>query len=99
MSNNDKDKESEMKLSRDIKESLDSLQSNVIDLAKNLREAGADRANMAADYMRDRADDLKDMGAEALKKTEKTIKASPGRSVAIAFAAGILTSLLLGRKR
>lgn len=99
MSNDDKNKEAEMKLSRDIKDSLDTLQSNVIDLAQNIRAVSADKANMAADFARDRADDLKDMGADALKKTEKSIKASPGRSVAIAFAAGILTSLLLGRRK
>lgn len=90
-----KNSEAEIK---EIRESVDSLKTNVVGLARNLKDISAERAHAAADYVRDQVDGLKVSGAQTLEKAESTIKARPARSVALAFASGIVVSYLLGRK-
>ncbi len=98
MSIQDKAREAELKLSRDIRDSLESLQSNVIGLAHNIKAVGTDKLHDATGYVQDRVEDVKTFGSDTLYKTERRIKAKPGQSVAMAFAAGLLVSFLLGRK-
>jgi len=74
------------------------LKENVVGLARSLKETSVDKAHVAADYVNNRVEDLKYSGADALKKIETRIKEKPSQSVAIAFAAGILASFLLGRR-
>jgi ElaB/YqjD/DUF883 family membrane-anchored ribosome-binding protein len=83
---------------KDIRKDIDSLKSNVVGLARHLRDIGADKAQVVASSVRDQADVLKATGAEALDKAEDKVRAAPAQSVAIAFAAGILASYLLGRR-
>lgn len=89
------------RLAKAGKESLSDIQDikeNVVGLARNIRETSTDKAHVAVDYVRDRIEDLKDQGTDAVLKVEKRIKAKPGQSVAIAFTAGLLASYLLGRR-
>ena len=71
---------------------------NIAGLAHNLKETSSDQAHVAADYVRDRMEDLRCSGTNTLTKIETSIKRKPAQSVAIAFTAGLLASFLLGRR-
>ncbi len=77
------------------------LKTNVVGLARNIKDTGVDKARVAADYVvesvTESVEELKDASAQNLKKVESRIKGKPGQSVAIAFAAGFLASFLFGR--
>jgi ElaB/YqjD/DUF883 family membrane-anchored ribosome-binding protein len=83
---------------REIKESVESLKSNVVGLARNVKDIGTTQAHVAADFVRDQADAIKDAGADAIVKAEERIKAQPRKSVAFAFVAGAIASYLFGRR-
>lgn len=108
MANHEKDKNQFTKTPRaqeisipmdEIKDDLNSLTSNVVGLAKNIKDLGADKARLAGDYIRTGIEEVKASSAEALEKTEDLIKSKPRQSMAIAFAAGLLTSYLLARRK
>ena len=82
----------------DIRKDLSSLQSDVAVLASNVKKAGSDKVHEAVNYINDQVDTIKETGAGALGKIEENIKAKPGQSITIAFAAGLLVSYLLGRR-
>jgi ElaB/YqjD/DUF883 family membrane-anchored ribosome-binding protein len=84
--------------SDDIRRDLNSLQSDVVILASDIKKVGATQARAAVDYVTERVDTLKATGNDALVKIEDGIKSKPGQSVTIAFAAGLLVSFLLGRR-
>ncbi len=77
---------------------IQEIKKNVLGLAHNIKETSAEKAHEASGYMQDRMDDAMDSGADTLEKLERRIKAKPGQSIAIAFAAGILANFLLGRR-
>ena len=83
----------------DIKEDMTSLSANVISLAQTIKTLGSEKAHAAAEFVRDRADDVKAYGDDALERLEDGIKENPRKSIAGAFAAGLLTSYLLGRRK
>ena len=82
----------------DIRKDLSSLQSDVAVLASTAKKVGSDKVHEAVSYVNDQVDTLKETGANALGKIEEGIKAKPGQSITIAFAAGLLVSYLLGRR-
>jgi ElaB/YqjD/DUF883 family membrane-anchored ribosome-binding protein len=82
----------------DVKKDLNNLKSDVAGIAGDIKKAGVDRAADAASYVSKNLDGLKSTGSDALVRIEEQVKARPGQSIAIAFIAGALTSLLLGRK-
>lgn len=86
------------KIDKETFSGIGDFKENVVGLARDIRDASADKAHDAADYVRDRMDDLKTSGTDAVEKIEKRIQSKPGQSVAIAFVAGIVTSLLFGRR-
>ena len=86
------------RLEKGFTHEIEDIKENIVGLARNIRDVSAHKAHDAADYVYDRVDDLKSTGAEAMNKVETRIKAKPGQSVAIAFVAGMLTSLLFGRR-
>ena len=98
----DEAKESEHKpektKSHHAKSEIEDIKENVVGLARNIRDVSTDKAHDAADYVRDRMDDVKATGTDTLNKIEKRIKAKPGQSVAIAFVTGLLASFLFGRR-
>jgi ElaB/YqjD/DUF883 family membrane-anchored ribosome-binding protein len=101
MSTYDETRDTDRKASKDNKELLleaQNIKENVVGLARNIRDTSTDRVHVAADYVRDRVEDLKGSGADALDKIETRIKAKPAQSIAIAFGAGLLASFLLGRR-
>ncbi|MDP2206792.1 MAG: hypothetical protein Q8K65_10860 [Alphaproteobacteria bacterium] len=70
--------------------------------AKHLTRDGKaiinDGAHVTADYIRELTESLKKSGRRTLEKTEAHIQDKPGQSIAIAFAAGMVASLLFGRR-
>lgn len=101
MSSYDETKETELKLKKNMAhmttEARD-LKENVVELARNVRDASADKAHVFTDYLRDRASEMKASGINSLEKIEGRIRSKPGQSIAIAFTAGLLASYLLGRR-
>lgn len=82
----------------EIKQDIDSLKSNVVELTRHVKSEGRIQARKLGDIAMDRLTDLKKSAQLEYLKAEKQIKAKPGQSIAIAFAAGLVTSFLLGRR-
>ena len=83
---------------RDASETVDALQENVVGLVQHAKDVGNNKAQQVADYVQEQADNLRLSSTNALARVEDRIRAKPGQSVGIAFAAGILASFLLGRR-
>jgi len=83
----------------EIKEDLDSLKDNVVAVTKHVQKDGIEQANELGQIAKDRIDEIQARSKIEAKKIEKQVKAKPAQSVALAFAGGILASLLFrGRK-
>lgn len=81
-----------------LRNDLDTIKQDVSTLAQHALEAGSKNAALLRDEATERFDDLKDAGRKNLARVEKRIREKPGQSLAIAFAGGVLLSLLFGRK-
>lgn len=79
-------------------ETKQDVKENIVGLAQHAKDVGSDTAHQASDYMRTQAENLKISGADVLYRVENRIRTRPGQSVGIAFAAGILASILLRRR-
>ncbi len=82
----------------DIREDLNSLKTNVVELTKHLKKDGVAKADTVKDAAIDRYEDIAQSGKERVKDIERRVKQKPAESIAIAFAAGLVTSFLLGRR-
>lgn len=82
----------------DIREDLDSLKNNVVELTQHLRRDGSVRSQELRSAIMDQFALFQQSGRDQYKNVEKRIKAQPGKSIAIAFAAGLAASLLLRRR-
>ena len=83
----------------EIKGDIASLKSNVVELTRHMQENGADKTHEMAQTARKRLAALQKTGKQELQKMEKQVKAKPAQSLAVAFAAGLVTSFLLSRGR
>ncbi|WP_334129701.1 DUF883 family protein [Sneathiella sp.] len=83
----------------ELKEDLASLKTHVSELAAMLKRDSIDEADRLSAKAREKLDELKGRGQEGLYHIEDHIRQKPGQSVAIAFAAGFLASLLLRNHR
>lgn len=88
----------EARLKRDASDAVDVIQENVVGLVQHAKDVGNEKAHQVADYVHERADNLRLSGTDALARVEDRIRSKPGQSVGIAFAAGILASFILGRR-
>ncbi len=82
----------------DIREDISSLKSNIVELTKHLKNDAKSEAKDLKETTLNQIDQLKDSGANQYHQIEKQVKANPGQSVAIAFAAGVVASLLMNRR-
>lgn len=82
----------------DIRHDLDSLKTNVVELTKRITAQGTVQAEHLKDAAYTRLTHLGEESLTQFKHLEDQIRAKPGQSVAIAFAAGVVASLLLGRR-
>jgi ElaB/YqjD/DUF883 family membrane-anchored ribosome-binding protein len=74
------------------------LKNDVKDISRDSKAIINDGAHVTADYIRELTESLKKSGRHTLEKTEARIQDKPGQSIAIAFAAGMVASLLFGRR-
>lgn len=81
----------------EIKQDIDSLKSNVVELTRHVQSEGRFQAGKISELAAQRLTDLKKSAQLEYLKVEKAVKAKPGQSVAIAFGAGLLVSFLLRR--
>ena len=86
------------RLKQDASDAVDTIQENVVGLVQHAKDVGHDKAHQVADYVHAQADNIRLSGADALTRVEDRIRAKPGQSVGLAFAAGILASFLLSRR-
>lgn len=80
-----------------IREDLDSLKSNIVELTKHIAADGNEQAQELKERALDQIAALQNTGLKQYKSFEKSVKSNPGQSVAMAFAAGLALSLLLRR--
>jgi ElaB/YqjD/DUF883 family membrane-anchored ribosome-binding protein len=86
------------KKEKELLRNVNDIKENVVNLAQNLKDVGRERATVAADYVRDQVENIKETSAEAMEEVEERIKSRPAQSLAIAFAAGALMSYLFSRR-
>lgn len=74
------------------------LKNDAQDLAKDSKDLADKSAHATANYFHDLTQNIKKTSLATIRKTEMHIQEKPGQSVAIAFATGVIASILLGRK-
>ena len=82
----------------EIREDLNSLKSNVVELTKHVRNDSVVHTTELKNILMGRLKGFQDSGQQQIKNVEKRIIAKPAKSVVIAFAAGLATSMLLRRR-
>lgn len=82
-----------------IRQDLESLKTNVVELGEHVQAKGKDEADRLGDMALERFSKLKRSAADEYHKAEKQVKAKPGQSIAIAFAAGLIASALFRSRR
>lgn len=83
----------------EIKEDLNSLKDNVIALTQHIQKDGKVQAEEVGEEAKKRLTLVRARGKQEMKKLERQVKAKPGQSMAIAFAAGLAASALLRGRR
>ena len=84
---------------QDIREDLESLKHNVIELTRHLQSDGTLVAEKIAKRAKLRAVELKDAGRDELERLEDRVRDYPSQSIAVAFLAGVVASFLFGGRR
>lgn len=82
----------------DIKEDINALKSNTIELAKHVREASSHKAEDMTEAASKGYKALTAQGKKQFKNMESKIKEKPLQSIAIAFIAGLIFDALLKRR-
>jgi len=82
----------------DIREDLSSLKDNTVKLSRHIKEDGMEQASEVGRSVSRQAHDLMENGEKNMKVLERKISEKPMQSIAIAFGAGLLASVLLGRR-
>ena len=82
----------------EIKEDLASLKGNVSDLARHAGQDTKAQAEVVKKGFFESLTQLKIFGKNQAHEVEDIVKEHPAKSVAAAFAAGLVTSVIFGRK-
>lgn len=83
----------------DIKNDLQSLKSNVVALTQHLKANGAEHLVDFEGRAAKTAKKLKVEGSRRYKEVEDHVRENPGQAMMVAFAGGVLASLLLSARR
>jgi len=81
-----------------LRQDLNALKKDAKDLKNDAITIGSEQAQKASAYAREQLQEAKSHASATYEKTEAFVKQNPGQSVAIAFLAGALASLILGRR-
>ncbi len=82
----------------DIRDDLNSLRSNVVELTKHIKEDKLVQTQELNTRFKDRWTKFQASGQEQYKNVEKRVKEKPAQSMAVAFAAGLAASIILRRR-
>lgn len=82
----------------DIKQDLDSLRSNVVQLTRHLKHDGAAKAADVKERLKDGMGELRAKSEERLHDLEEKVRENPRNSILLAFGAGVLANILLRRR-
>lgn len=80
-----------------IKQDIETLKSDTIELAKHIKSDSSAKVDEMKEMANDRIHVMTEQGKEQLKNVEKTVKKKPLQSLAIAFATGLAVSALMKR--
>ncbi len=83
---------------KDIKQDINSLKDNVVQLTKTLSMNSESRLEDLKATMKENLDVVKDQTSEKYDLVKDAVKEKPAQSIGLAFAAGIAISYLLSRK-
>lgn len=83
----------------EIRDDLDSLKNNVVELTRHLKSDGVQQAEQVSSLAQKRLKSLGTRGQQELRRIEKQVKQKPAQSMAIAFATGMLASMILRGRR
>lgn len=81
-----------------IREDLDSLKNNVVELTRHLTKDGNAQVSQLSHTLMERIADAQKSGKQQYKLLEKKVKDKPGQTLALAFGAGIIASMLMKRR-
>lgn len=84
---------------KEIKDDLNSLRDNVVELTKHIQKDGVEQAEEVGAIAKKRINKLQVRGRREMKRLEKQVKEKPSQSIAIAFATGVVASMLLRGRR
>ncbi len=82
----------------DIRKDIESLKGNISDLTRHVKQEGNEKLSDVKDKINDTISSYSKTGREQMKQMERQVKDKPAQSMAIAFAAGIVASFILGRR-
>lgn len=82
----------------DLREDLDSLKSNVVELTRHIKKDGRKQTRELQHVINEGFDHLRERGEVYIHDAEKMVKQKPVQSLAIAFAAGMIGNILLSRR-
>lgn len=87
----------------DIRDDLESLKTNVVELTRHVQENGSDKAMHLAEAVAEKAQKqmakIQTRSKRELQRVERAIKAKPAQSLALAFTAGIVVSQMLAHRK
>jgi ElaB/YqjD/DUF883 family membrane-anchored ribosome-binding protein len=81
-----------------IQNDISALKEDSLDLARHVKDDGAEQINVLSDKAAQAYAEMKSRGADEMKKIEGHVKERPGQSLAIAFISGVAISYLLRRR-
>jgi len=81
-----------------IREDLDSLKTNVVELTKHVKKDGQAQTQAIGNSVMDRWSKLQDSSRKQYQNVEKHVKDKPAQSMALAFGIGLAASMLMRRR-
>lgn len=87
------------KASSHVREDINALKSDVIELGRQVRDEGMKVLDEVASTVRAKAEDAKDLGANELSKIQGYVRNNPGQSVVAAFFAGAALTYIMRTKK
>ena len=92
------DKQSPYPEIKEIQNDLLSLKSNIKELGQHINSDGKDYVSDFNARAKERLEKTRQDGRDSLGRLEDTVRENPGRSLAIAFASGVILSALMRRR-
>lgn len=82
----------------DIREDLGALKKDTVNLARHVRDDALDQTEALKQHAAEQVGKFVESGKDGLARLEDTARARPLQTVAIAFLAGMVLSVIAGRR-